>query len=136
MVLFAWDDAKYSVGVREIDGQHKVLVDMLNELYDAMNTGKSNEIIGKIILKLVNYTKTHFATEERYFEKFAYPDTPAHKKEHEKFTEKVIAFKNDFDSGRTSMTVSVTSFLKDWLASHIQGIDRKYTSFFNSKGLN
>lgn len=136
MVLFLWDAAKYSVGVREIDTQHKVLIDMLNELYDAMQTGKSNDILGGIILKLVNYTKTHFATEERYFERFAYPETIAHKKEHEKFTQKVLAFKNDFDSGRKSMTVGITSFLKDWLASHIQGIDKKYGPFFNSKGLN
>lgn len=135
MVLFAWDASKYSVGIREIDGQHKVLVDMLNELYDAMQSGKSNDILGSIVLKLVNYTKTHFAAEERYFERYGYPETFSHKKEHEKFTQKVIAFKNDFDSGRTSLTVGITSFLKDWLSSHIQGIDKKYGPFLNSKGV-
>lgn len=134
MAFFVWDD-KYSVGVREIDGQHKVLVDMLNQLYDAMQSEKSSDILGGIILKLVNYTKTHFATEERYFERFGYPDTLSHKKEHEKFTQKVLAFKSDFDSGRVSLSVSITSFLKDWLASHIQSIDKKYGPFFNSRGL-
>ncbi len=136
MALFVWDDAKYSVGVREIDSQHKILVDILNNLYEAMQSGKSNEILGGIILKLVNYTKTHFATEERYFDRFGYPETASHKKEHEKFTDKVLAFKKDFDAGRVTMSVSITSFLKDWLASHIQGIDKKYVSFFHSKGLN
>lgn len=134
MAFFVWDN-KYSVGVREIDNQHKILVDMLNELYEAMQSGKGNEILTGIILKLINYTKTHFATEERYFEKFSYPDTLSHKKEHEKFTEKVLAFKNDFNAGRVSLSVSITSFLKDWLVSHIQGIDKKYGPFFNSKGL-
>lgn len=135
MAFFVWNDS-YSVGVREIDGQHKILVNMLNELYDAMQSGKSNDILGGIILKLVNYTKTHFATEERYFERFGYPETLAHKKEHEKFTQKVLAFKGDFDSGKTALTVGITSFLKDWLVSHIQVIDKKYGPFFNSKGLN
>lgn len=135
MVLFVWDAAQYSVGVREIDAQHKVLVDMLNDLYEAMQSGKSNDVLGGIISKLVNYTKTHFATEERYFDQFGYPDTASHKKEHREFEQKVLAFKSDFDGGRTSMTVSITSFLKNWLLSHIQGIDKKYSSFFNSKGL-
>lgn len=135
MVLFVWDAAKYSVGIKEIDGQHKILVDMLNELYDAMQSGKSHDVLGGIILKLVNYTKTHFSTEEKYFDRFGYPDTFSHKKEHEKFTQKVLAFKNDFDSGKTALTVGITSFLKDWLSSHIQGIDKKYAPFLNSKGL-
>lgn len=134
MALFVWNN-NYSVGIKEIDGQHKVLIDMLNELYDAMQSGKSNDILGAIIYKLVHYTKTHFATEEKYFDKFGYPDTFAHKKEHEKFTQKVLAFKNDFDAGKVAMTVSITSFLKDWLASHIQGVDKKYGPFLNSKGI-
>ena len=53
MVLFTWN-AQYSVGVRELDAQHKTLVDLLNVLYDAMNSGKSNEVLGKIINKLVH----------------------------------------------------------------------------------
>lgn len=134
MALFVWDD-KYSVGIREIDGQHKVLIDMLNQLYDAMQSGKSNEILMGIILKLVNYTKTHFSTEEKYFDRFGYPETLSHKKEHEKFTQKVLTFKSDFDSGKVALTVAITSFLKDWLASHIQGLDKKYGPFLNSKGL-
>ena len=134
MALFVWD-TKYSVGVRELDSQHKVLVDLLNELFDAMQAGKTNDILGKIIKKLVDYTKTHFATEERYMQQYSYPDLASQKKEHEAFTAKVLAFQEQFDSGRMALSVSVTSFLKDWLVQHISGSDKKYGPFFNSKGL-
>jgi len=134
MVLFAWD-AKYSVGVKELDSQHKVLVDMLNDLYDAMQTQKATAVIGGIISKLVSYTKTHFATEERLMERCSYPELASQQREHAKFTEKVMAFKNDFDAGKVTMTVSVTAFLKDWLSSHILGTDKKYGPYMNSKGI-
>jgi len=134
MALFNWDE-KYSVGVRELDNQHKVLIDLLNELYDAMNTGKSSEILGKIINKLVDYTRTHFSTEERYMSTHGYPDFASQQREHKMFTDKVITFKNDFDSGKVAMTVSITSFLKNWLVEHISGSDKKYAAFFNAKGI-
>lgn len=134
MVLFAWD-AKYSVGVRELDAQHKQLVDMLNELYEAMQSQQGNAILGAIINKLVSYTRTHFTTEERYMSQYGYPDLAAQKREHAMFTDKVMAFKNDFDSGRVSITVSVTSFLKTWLMEHISGSDKKYGPFLNAKGV-
>lgn len=134
MAFFEWND-KYSVGVRELDSQHKQLIAILSELYDAMQTGKANDVIGTIINKLVNYTKTHFTTEERYMSQYGYPDLAAQQREHAVFTDKVMKFKEDFDSGRTSMSVSVTSFVKDWLVSHISGSDQKYGPFLNSKGV-
>lgn len=134
MAFFEWND-KYSVGVRELDSQHKQLIAILSELYDAMQTGKANDVIGSIINKLVNYTKTHFTTEEKYMSQYGYPDLAAQQREHATFTDKVMKFKEDFDSGRTSMSVSVTSFVKDWLVSHISGSDQKYGPFLNSKGV-
>lgn len=134
MAFFEWND-KYSVGVRELDSQHKQLIAILSELYDAMQSGKANDVMGQIINKLVNYTKTHFSTEERYMSQHGYPDLAAQQKEHAAFTDKVLKFKSDFDSGRLSMSVSVTSFVKDWLVNHISVSDKKYAPFFASKGI-
>lgn len=134
MAFFVWDE-KYSVGVRELDSQHKTLVDMLNELFEAMQASKANDVIGGIVKRLVDYTKTHFATEERYMQQHGYPDLASQKAEHAKFAEQVMAFKNDFDSGKVSISVTVTSFLKNWLVQHISGSDKKYAPFFASKGV-
>lgn len=134
MAFFTWNDS-YSVGVKELDYQHQQLINMLNELYEAMQAQKASDILGSILMKLVNYTKTHFATEEKYFAQYGYPDTAAHKKEHVALTDQVLKFKEDFDGGRTTISVSLTSFLKNWLITHISGTDKKYGPYFNSKGL-
>jgi len=134
MAFIQWEE-KYSVGVTELDNQHKQLVKLLSDLYEAMQAQKTNEVLGRILNQLVSYTKTHFATEERYMSQYGYPDLAAQKREHEAFAKKVIDFKESFEAGRTTLSVSLTSFVKDWLFSHIGGSDKKYGPFLNSKGV-
>lgn len=134
MALIQWNDG-LSVGVVEIDKQHQRLVGMINELYDAMKEGKGKDALGSIINGLIGYAGTHFRTEEKYFDKFGYPDARDHKKEHLDFTKKVAEFKNGFDKGRVGLSVEVMTFLSDWLQNHIKGADKKYGPFFNEKGL-
>lgn len=134
MAVINWDE-KYSVGVSEMDSQHKQLINIINELYDAMNAQKTSDVLGNILNKLIGYTKSHFSSEEKYMEQYGYPDLASQKREHAAFTDKVLKFKEEFDGGRTTMSVSITSFLKDWLINHISGSDKKYGPFLNSKGV-
>ena len=134
MALINWSDS-LSVNVAEIDRQHKELIAMINELNDAMKTGKGKDVAGKIINNLIKYTATHFKLEEDLFTKFDYPDTESHKREHAAFVKKVSEFKEGFEKGKLSLTMDVMSFLSDWLKHHIMGTDKKYVQFFNDKGV-
>ena len=134
MALITWDDS-FSVNVADIDRQHQKLISMINELNDAMKQGKGKDILGKIVNGLISYTATHFKTEENYFERFGYPDANQHKKEHIAFVQKVSDFKNGFEKGKLSLSIEVMNFLSDWLQNHIKGTDKKYSQFFNGKGL-
>lgn len=134
MALFQWDSS-FSVDVAEIDKQHQKLVEMINNLNDAMKQGKGKDVLVKIFGELFTYAGNHFATEEKYFEKFKYPAAASHKLEHTNFVKKVSELKDGFDSGKISLTIEVMNFLKDWLKGHIQGTDKKYGPFFNANGL-
>jgi hemerythrin len=134
MAMITWNDS-LSVKVREIDLQHEKLIGMINELNEAMKSGKGKESLGKIINGLISYTATHFKQEERYFDKFKYPDTANHKKEHVAFVKKVTEFKEGFEKKDLAVTMEVMNFLSDWLRNHIKGTDKKYSKFFNEKGL-
>jgi len=134
MALIQWDST-FSVNVAEIDKQHQKLIEFINNLNDAMKQGKGKDVLANIINELSNYATSHFAFEEGYFDKFGYPAAASHKLDHSNFVKKVSEFKNGFDSGQVALTVTVMNFLKDWLKNHIQGIDKKYSSFFNDKGL-
>jgi hemerythrin-like metal-binding protein len=108
---------------------------MINELHDAMKSGKGKDVMGRILSGLISYTDTHFKAEEKYFAQFKYPDAAAHMKEHAAFVKKVTEFQIDFEGGRLTVSIDTLYFLRDWLQGHIKGTDKKYSSFFNEKGL-
>lgn len=45
MALMTWSSA-FSVKIKQFDDQHIKLVNMVNELHDAMKEGKGNEVAG------------------------------------------------------------------------------------------
>ena len=124
MPLFEWTNA-VSVNNPEIDTQHKKLFGMVNNLHDAMSQGKGKEVLSTTLEELVTYTKTHFAYEEAKMQKEGYPGFVAHKAEHNQFTEKVVGLVEEYQNGRTGLSVEIALFLKDWLVNHIQVVDKK-----------
>ncbi|MBN2236229.1 MAG: hemerythrin family protein [Bacteroidales bacterium] len=134
MTIIQWKE-EFSVGVIEIDHQHKKIVSLINQLFDAMKKGEANAVLGSIISELVFYAQSHFKTEERYFDQFNYIDTAKHKREHQSFVSDVSKFKADFDSGKITLSIGVFNFLQNWLHDHILGEDKKYTECFNKNGV-
>ncbi|MDD2851877.1 MAG: bacteriohemerythrin [Desulfuromonadaceae bacterium] len=134
MAIIEWSPA-YSVKVKKFDDQHKKLVDMINQLYDAMKSGQGSTMIGAVLQSLITYTGTHFADEIKLMQANGYPELAKHQAEHDKFVKQVVDFQKKFQDGSAMLTMSVLSFLKDWLVKHIQGEDKKYGPFLNAKGI-
>lgn len=124
-----------SVGVAAIDTQHKKLVGMVNEMYDAMMSGKGTEISRKILDELVDYTVVHFADEEKYMKQFDFKEYPSHKLEHENLVAQVKKYQQDVAAGKVFISIELLNFLRDWLANHILVTDKRYTACFNDHGL-
>jgi len=135
MALIVWNESRYGVNIKEIDSQHKQLVDVINLLQSAMSEGKGKDVLGKILGDMARYAKTHFATEEGIMKSKGYPGYTDQKKEHDAFTEKALNLKSDFDGGKITLTIDTLKFLKDWLDGHIANEDRKYSGFLNEKGV-
>jgi len=134
MAFLNWND-NLNIGILQIDVQHKNLVNMINQLYEAMSTGKGKEVVGKIVKEMAGYTITHFGTEEKLMQQHGYPELSQHKKEHELFVKKVQEFSSEIQKGNLIITSNVANFLKEWLIKHIQGTDKKYGPFLKEKGV-
>ena len=125
----------FSVKVKKFDDQHKKLVDLVNQLHDAMKAGQGNAMLGVVLQSLITYTATHFKDEEQVMQANGYPDLVRHKGEHEKLVKQVLDLQKKFQAGGSVLTMTVMSFLKDWLITHIQGEDKKYGVYLNAKGI-
>jgi hemerythrin len=135
MAVFAWSE-KYSVNIREIDDQHKKLIGMVNQLHNAMRQGQGKQALDKVLKDLIQYTRTHFAAEERIMKANGYPEYDVHKEKHDKMTDKVANIYRDYQDGKASMTLDVMKFLENWVDKHIMSTDKQYMPYLNSKGVN
>ncbi len=133
-VLIQWGP-KYYIGIKEIDNQHKVLVDLINELYSNYGKKSSKQSTSKVLDKLVDYTVFHFGNEEKYFTQFGYQDTENHVSQHKMFVEKIMKVVAEFKRGDASISLDLVDFLKDWLINHILKTDKKYVAFFIENGI-
>ncbi len=136
MSIITWSDS-LSVGIVEIDAQHKKLVSIINALNDNLLDSRSKSVFEQLLNELVSYTQEHFGTEEKLFAQFDYPETDDHKKEHKFFVQELMKFTRGFYEGGTEFLLSadIVAFLVNWLVNHIQTTDKKYSFFFKEKGL-
>jgi hemerythrin len=132
--LMVWDDS-LSVGVAEVDRQHKTLIELLNVLHDGKNQGRGSDVLRDALAKLATYTVEHFAYEEKILGQYGYPELSEHHDSHEKLKARVVEFKTAFDEGRSSLGIELFMFLRSWLNGHIRGSDRAYGKYLNAKGV-
>jgi hemerythrin len=134
MALFTWKDG-YSVQVRQFDDQHKKLIELINQLHDAMKVGRGKEVVEDVLKALINYTATHFAAEEQMMRLHNYPGYERHRKEHSLLVARVLDVQKKLRQGDAPLSQSVMTFLQEWLTNHIMVIDKDYGPFLNGKGV-
>ena len=129
MPMMDWD-ARFSVGIAQFDRDHHVIIDLINELFDAVQAGRGQEALGQTLNRLLNYTKTHMIAEEKSLE------TYAHRLEHEALAHQIFEIRQRYNAGAaTPMCMEVLTLMKKWLIEHIQGTDKHYQDFLNAQGL-
>jgi len=131
MSFMDWKDS-YSVGMAQIDQQHKKLVELINTLHTAMSQGEGKAVVAKVLDELISYCANHFAAEERLFETSSYPDVADHKEKHRKMTAKVLALQKDVQAGKKAISMDVMNFLEQWLDKHILGTDKNYAPYLKA----
>jgi hemerythrin len=126
--MFEWR-REYSVNIASIDAQHQKLFAIAGGLHEAMRMGQARLVLTKILDRLVQYTKSHFAHEEGLMRMHSYPDLAIHKEEHEALTKQVLDFLHAFQAGDAFISVELMTYLKNWLEKHIKGTDMLYSPF-------
>lgn len=123
MAYMQWTE-DLETGIKVIDDQHKRIINYINELHHASETGNEAEV-QEVLAGLLDYTITHFQFEEELQEKAGYPFLKAHQRVHEIFMKRIATFRERAEKGE-NIIPELLSMLKVWLSSHIKGDDRDY----------
>lgn len=117
---------EFSVGVLEIDAQHQRLLDIINQLHDAMKMGSKPAMLAQVVNELVGYTRYHFAYEEKLMEAANYRELEEHRRKHRAMVAQVEGFRDLETSGQATVSLKLMAFLKEWLSRHILETDQRY----------
>lgn len=128
MIYWPWDQS-LSVGIDVIDGQHRRIVDYINDLYMAKQE-QDRDKVSNVLTGLIDYTRTHFVFEEDIMRQSNYPLTESHKKVHDAFILHINQYAQQHESGK-DITSKLLSELQIWLTNHIKNDDNDYTLCVN-----
>ncbi len=134
MAYIDWQD-DFSVNVKEIDDQHRGLIDIINSLYEAMLANKGRDLQKQTVNRMIDYAANHFALEEKYMKQFAYAGYQKHKGEHDQFTAKAHGLQERMNKAGSVLTLEILNFLREWLRNHILKVDKEYSAHFTRNGL-
>lgn len=123
MSYWNWDSS-FSVGIEEIDNQHKQIIEYINKLYSGTIYHDTSDV-KSILASLKEYTVSHFSFEERLMQEAGYSFREEHKRVHDAFIERLNFFKERHDN-REDIAKELRSELQIWLTNHIQHNDTDY----------
>lgn len=128
-----WDES-LSLGIGLIDDHHRHLFDMVNRACDMLKDGSEREETIELLNGLVDYATYHFAAEEYWMKRYAYPGLDDHVRQHEDFCIKVVEQELQYEAGNHAVLPVLVEFLSEWLTEHIQKSDGAYGQFARSIG--
>jgi len=128
-----WDPSKLSVGIMEMDNQHKRIIEIVNNFNKAVKSGGSVKGAAKAMDDLVDYAKNHLQAEEELLRRHKYPEYDQHKRIHTMMLDKLAHLQQRAASGEKGAVLDVMNFVRDWLVNHIQKIDVKYGRYINRR---
>ncbi len=134
MEKIKWDDS-FSVGVSEMDRQHRRIIDLINSLIERQKIEVDSEIISDTLTRMLEYANEHFRREEQYMLESAYPDYSRQREEHNEFRKKTAFFSIDIIKGKAAIPKEILTYLKDWWTNHILKSDMRYKDFFSERGV-
>ena len=129
-------DAKYMVGVAQIDREHRQLFEIMARVYDSLEAtdDAAQSLIRAAAAELLDYTATHFTSEEGLMEAAGYPDLEVHRQQHEHLLSRARDMELRIEIEDKYVAVELSHFLYRWLIEHIEASDRKFGEFLAAQG--
>lgn len=118
-----WNES-LETGDPEVDGQHRALYDLVNDLNVSALLGVGHDGEREALQRILGYTTRHFVSEEALMRRFAYPGVGEHSAVHTDFTGAARGLVAEHASGKGPNIRELAEFMEHWLELHIASFDQ------------
>lgn len=124
-------EAKYCIGVPEMDAQHGYWIHLIEEFRRTASGHLMDEqgmaAAQQALVELLEYTQEHFRSEERFIKAHGYPHVEEHQRAHHELEREVVKLLDEIAAHRTRTTpLKLNLFVTVWLMEHIMEHDLDY----------
>ncbi|MGE4280874.1 MAG: bacteriohemerythrin [Magnetospirillum sp.] len=134
MAVLRWSD-ELSVGVSSLDADHRTLVDLINELGQAIDERRGGAQVVSTLARLTRHVREHFEREEALLNRCGYAEAEDHAQQHAHTVNRLGELNALAAEDDEAAAHAVLDFLKAWFVNHVVGNDLKLRDFFREKGV-
>lgn len=133
MPLIRWS-RHLELGVYVFDTEHRQLLGLVNDLYEAVIAGINEAALLSIINGMSVFIERHSAHEEEFFHACDYRNASDHIAEHRKLAADIERFRHA-DASPPDTAFELNAFLIHWFSDHILGLDRDFCEHLRKIGI-
>lgn len=113
----------------ETDAEHRVQVELLKELCDAVQKDSPPSVISDIFQQLVDYSKAHFLSEELLMRQMSYDDYEDHVSDHMRMLDALDEIAAAQASGKSVLVSDKAESILMFITKHIATRDQRFADF-------
>ncbi len=121
MALIEWTP-EFSLGVDELDEEHRDLIEAVNQLYQQVRSGRYQTTVIDALEALHASAAAHFAHEEEMMQSHHYADYDAHHADHRRLLTEVTDMMYQCQDG-VDDDEAMANWLRDWFCGHFKTHD-------------
>ncbi|MBQ7797430.1 MAG: hemerythrin family protein [Lachnospiraceae bacterium] len=136
--MYARFDESIMTGNNVIDGQHKELIEKINQLMRSCECGDGKVKAIKMLHYLADYADLHFEEEEKLQERINYPGLPEHRQKHEDFrvaVQELFEMLEEEEGPSERFVEAVNRNVIEWLYGHIKGFDCSVATYMHMNSI-
>jgi hemerythrin len=112
-----------------MDETHREFVELLNRLADA----PADRLLS-VLDEFIAHSEAHFAQEQRWMEKMAFPPLTCHVNEHESVMQVAREVRVRAQAGETRFGPVLAQAVAEWFAKHAASMDAVLSLYMKEKG--
>jgi len=124
MSLITWKE-EFSVGVAEVDFEHRELIELINSLHSSARPGAGRDAVIESLGEIFAQIASHFALEEKMMRASLYPLFLEHKQDHETLLDELRDIMDEVEDDGEYDEAQLSTDLERWFGDHFKTHDAK-----------